>query len=111
VRHVHYDFAGRYQPPSQMPTKAAGVLHCPTVFGEPLRPALEGSQAGAVLRERSAFEELAGGFVDSGDSDRRLVGINSDQDLNGRAPPFRSDLSYCGVREGYFDFVSCTYLF
>ncbi len=41
-------------------------------LGEPLRPALEGPQAGALLRERSAFEELAGGFVDSGYGDRRL---------------------------------------
>jgi len=45
-------------------------------LGEPLRPAFEGLQAGAVLRETRAFDELACGFVDSGDGDRRLVGID-----------------------------------
>jgi hypothetical protein len=45
-------------------------------LGEPLRPALEGSQAGAVLREGSTLEELAFGFVDRRYGDRRLVGID-----------------------------------
>jgi hypothetical protein len=57
-------------------TEAAGVLHRPTTLGEPLRPAFEGLQAGAVLRETRALDELARGFVDSGDGDRRLVGID-----------------------------------
>src|SRR5215207_3192992 len=44
-RHVHHGFAGRCQPPCQVPTEAAGVLHRPTTLGEPFRPALEGPQA------------------------------------------------------------------
>jgi hypothetical protein len=33
------------------------------MLGEPFRPALEGPQAGAVLREAGTLEELARGFV------------------------------------------------
>jgi hypothetical protein len=55
------------QPPRQVPTESAGVLYGPTALGEPLRPAFEGSQAGAILREASTLEELAFGFVDRGD--------------------------------------------
>ena len=32
-RHVHHGFAGRYQPPRQVPTEAAGVLYGPTRSG------------------------------------------------------------------------------
>jgi hypothetical protein len=73
-------------------TEAAGVLHRPTTLGEPLRPALEGSQAGAVLREGGTLDELADDFVDHRDGDRRLVGIDPDEHLHARVPPFRSDL-------------------
>jgi hypothetical protein len=44
-------------------TEAASVLDGPTTLGEPFRPAFEGPQADAVLREASAFEELADGFI------------------------------------------------
>jgi hypothetical protein len=46
------------------------------MLGEPFRPALERPQAGAVLREGGTLEELACGFVDRSDGDRRLVGID-----------------------------------
>jgi hypothetical protein len=52
-------------------------------LGVPLRPAFEGSQAGAVLREGSALDEPAD-FVDHRDGDRRFMGIDPDQDLHER---------------------------
>ena len=55
-RHVHHTLTGRCQPPCQMPTEAAGGLHRPTTLGEPLRPAFEGPQAGAVVQEASTLE-------------------------------------------------------
>src|SRR5215208_1411253 len=64
-----------------MTTEAAGVLYRPTALGEPFRPALESSQAGAVLQEASTLEELAHGFVNHRDGDRTFVGIDPDQDL------------------------------
>src|SRR5829696_5699698 len=67
-----------------MPTETAGVLHRPTALGEPFRPAFEGPQACAVLREASTLEELAFGFVDHRHSDRLFVGIDPDQDLHER---------------------------
>src|SRR5215207_1126409 len=45
-------------------------------------------KAGAVLREISALEEIAFDFVDNCGGDRRLVGIDPDQDLHARVPPF-----------------------
>src|SRR5918994_1750792 len=62
-RHVHHRLSGCSQPLRQVPTHASGVLHRPTTFGEPLRPAFEAPQAGAILREGSTLEELACGFV------------------------------------------------
>jgi hypothetical protein len=50
-----------------VPAEAAGILYRPTTLGEPFRPALEGSQAGAVLREGRTLDELAYGLVDRGD--------------------------------------------
>src|SRR5215218_6465002 len=44
-RDVHDRLAGRRQPPRQVPTEPARVLHGPTTLGEPLRPALEAPQA------------------------------------------------------------------
>ena len=46
------------------------------------------------LREASTLEELAFGFVDRSDGDRRLVGIDPDEHLHARVPPFRSDLRH-----------------
>jgi hypothetical protein len=59
-----------------VPTEPARVLYGPTTLGEPLRPALEAPQAGAVLREASTLDELAFGFVDRRYGDRRLMGID-----------------------------------
>ena len=42
-----------------MTTEASGVLYGPTTLGEPPRPAFEGPQADAVLREAGTLEELA----------------------------------------------------
>src|SRR5215210_4978849 len=67
-----------------MPTETASVLHRPTALGEPFRPALEGPQPCAVLREASTLEELAASFVDRRDGDRPFVGIDPDQDLHER---------------------------
>src|SRR5215217_7263315 len=67
-----------------MPTETAGVLHSPTALGEPFRPAFEGPQACAVLREASTLDELAASFVDHRAGDRRFVGIDPDQDLHER---------------------------
>ena len=64
--------------------EAASVLYRPTALGEPLRPAFEGSQAGAVMWEVSMLDEPAYGFVEHCDGDRRLVGIDPDQDLHAR---------------------------
>jgi hypothetical protein len=75
-----------------MPTEPSGVLHGPTTLGEALSPSFEGPQAGPVLREGGTLEELARGFVDPCDGQRRLVGIDPDEHLHPRIPPFRSDL-------------------
>jgi hypothetical protein len=72
------------QPTRQMPTKASGVLHRPTPLVVALRPAFEGHQAGAILREGGMLDELADGFVDHRDGDRRLVGIDPDEHFHAR---------------------------
>src|SRR5829696_1832678 len=90
-----------------MPTEATGVLHRPTTLGEPFRPALEGSQTGAALREGRTLEEFAGGLVDRGDGDRSFVGIDSDQDLHTHLRFGRT--SACGVCEGHSDFGLCSH--
>ncbi len=81
--------------------KAASVLHRPTTLGEPARPAFEGPQAGAVLQEASTLEELADGFVDHRDGDRTFVGIDPDEHLHARVPPFRSDLRHRRARRTF----------
>jgi hypothetical protein len=48
-------------------TEPAGVLHRPTTFREPLSPAFEAPQAGAVLREAGMLDEFVFGFVDRSD--------------------------------------------
>jgi hypothetical protein len=68
---------------------------------------LEGSQAGAALREGRTLDELATSFVDHGDGDRRLVGIDPDQDLHERTHLRFGRTSACGVREGHSDFGLC----
>src|SRR5215212_9065389 len=65
-----------------MATEPAGVLYRPTPLGEPLRPALEGPQAGAILRKASTLEELACVFLDHRDGQRRLVGLYPDAHLH-----------------------------
>ena len=70
-------------------------------------PVPEGSKAGANLREGSTSEQLACGLVHRRHGDRTFVGIDPDQDLHGRAPPFLSDLCAIGVREGHSDFGLC----
>src|SRR5215208_7590478 len=81
------------QPPTRRPPpicplgaypEAASVLYGPTTLAEPFRPSFEGSQAGAVLREVGTLEELAFGFVERSHGNRRLVGIDPDQDLHER---------------------------
>ena len=95
-----------------MTTEAAGVLHRPTALGVPFRPAFEGPQADAVLREAGALEELARGFVDRGDGDRTLVGIDPYEHLHACAYlRFSRTSATIGAREGHSDFVPCTYLF
>jgi hypothetical protein len=64
------------------------------MLGEAPCPAFEGSQAGAVLRKASTLDELAYGFVDHRDGDRRLVGIDPYEHLHARIPPFRPDLCH-----------------
>jgi len=49
--------------------ETSGVLHRPTTLAKPFRPAFEGSQAGAVLREGSTLNELADDFVHHRDGD------------------------------------------
>src|SRR5829696_6303982 len=100
-RHVHHGFTSRYQPPRQVPTETAGVLYGPTALGGPFRPAFEGSQASAVLGEAGVIEELACGFVDRGDGDRRLVGIDPYEHLHARVPPFRSNLRHRRARRTF----------
>ena len=68
---------------------------------ESFRPAFEGPQAGAVLREASTLDKLADGFVDHRDGDRRLVGIDPDEHLHARVPPFRSDLCHRRARRTF----------
>jgi hypothetical protein len=93
-----------------VPAEAAGVLHRPTTLGEPLRPVLEGPQSGAVLREGGTLEELAFGFFDRSDGDRRFVWIDPDQDLHERTHLRFSRTSAIGVREGHSDFgPSCSH--
>jgi hypothetical protein len=87
-----------------VPAEPAGVLYRPTTLGEPSCPAFKRPQAAAVLWEGGTLEEIAFGFVDRGDGDRRLVGVDPDQDLHARVPPFRSDLSAIDAREGHSDF-------
>ena len=92
-----------------MPAEAAGVLHRPTALGEPFRPAFEGPQAGAVLWEGSTLDELADGFVDHRDGDRRLVGIDPDQDLHARMHLRFGRASAIGAREGHSGFGPCSH--
>src|SRR5215203_1484008 len=94
-----------------MPTETAGVLHSPTALGEPFRPAFEGPQACAVLREASTLEELAFGFVDHRHSDRPFVGIDPDQDLHERTHLRfgRILATTIGVRRGHSDFGRCSH--
>jgi len=94
-----------------VPAEPARVLYGPTTLWEPSCPAFERLQAGAVLWEGGTLEELAFGFVDRGDGDRRLVGIDPDEHFHARVPPFRSDLSAIDASEGHSDFVPRTYLF
>jgi hypothetical protein len=89
-----------------VPTEAASVLYRPTALGEPLRPAFEGSQAGAVMWEVSMLDEPAYGFVDHRDGDRRLVGIDPDQDLHERMHLRFGRTSLPLAREGHSDFGS-----
>jgi hypothetical protein len=92
-----------------VPTEAASVLYRPTALGEPLRPAFEGSQAGAVMWEVSMLDEPAYGFVDHRDGDRRLVGIDPDQDLHARMHLRFGRASAIGAREGHSDFGPCSH--
>jgi hypothetical protein len=92
-----------------MPTEAASVLHRPTALGVPLRPAFEGPQAGAVLQEASTLDELAQGFVYHRDGESRFVGIDPDQDLHTRAPPFSVVPLLLLAREGHSDFGPCSH--
>jgi hypothetical protein len=47
-----------------MPTDTSGVLHRPTALRESFRPAFDGPQPCAVLREASTLDELTASFVD-----------------------------------------------
>jgi hypothetical protein len=108
-RHVHHKLAGRRQPHRQVPTEATGVLHSPTALGEPFRPAFEAPQAGAVLREASTLDELAFGFGDRSDGDRRLVGIHPDEHLHKRTHLHFGRTSAIGSRKGHSDLEPCSH--
>src|SRR5215208_5997367 len=89
-----------------MPTETAGVLHSPTALGEPFRPAFEGPQACAVLREASTLDELAASFVDHRAATDALWGSTP-------IKTFMSAGTSVSVeplplaREGHSDFGSC----
>src|SRR5215217_6321542 len=105
-QHIHHGLAGGCQPPRQVPTEAAGVLHRPPPLGEPFGPAFEGPQAGAALREASTLEELAFGFVDCRYGERPFVGIYPDEHIHERMHLRFGGTFAIGSREGHSDFGS-----
>ncbi len=62
-------------------SEATSVLHRPTTLWEPLSPAFEGPQTGAIPWEGGTLDELAD-LVEHRDGDWRFVGIDPDQDLH-----------------------------
>jgi len=80
-------------------------------LAKPFGPALEGSQAGAILWEGSTFDELACGFVDHRDGyPVALWGSTPIKTFMG-APPFRSGLYHRRTRRTFRLRVVLPYLF